>query len=71
MAYKPPMPPPARPQSKPTPRETRARPEWVSDFSDADKYKLTQAEIIQRKAERQSSHRQAAKEEMAERMRKL
>ena len=72
MSYKPPMPQPARPKSKAEVRQPKARPEWVEDFNDTSaKYKVSQMELIKRKAERQSSNRQAAKEELAERMRKL
>ena len=72
MSYKPPMPQPARPKSRVEPREAKSRPEWVEDFNDTSaKYRVSQMELIQRKAERQSSNRQVAKEELAERMRKL
>lgn len=41
------------------------------DFGDAEKYKLTQSEMIQKKAALQSANMQEAKEQLAERRRKL
>lgn len=72
MSFKPPVPQPARPKSKAASREPKPRPEWIEDFNDtSDRYKISQSELIRRKAERQSSNRQAAKEQLQERMKKL
>jgi hypothetical protein len=51
MSYKPPVPQPARPKSRAPVREPKAKPEWVSDWTDTtDKYKISQAELIKKKA---------------------
>jgi hypothetical protein len=51
--------------------DPEARPEFTTDFSDPDKYKLSEFEMIQRKASLQSKNREAAKVDLEERRRKL
>ena len=38
-------------------RSSKPKPEWTTDFLDHDKYKLSEAEMIQRKASLQSKNR--------------
>lgn len=58
MYYKPPA--PARSSSKQQlpAKPPKPRPEWNMDFGDAEKYKLTQSEMIQKKAALQSANMQ-------------
>lgn len=65
--YKPPK-PSTLPQK---PLDTDSRPEFVTDFSDPDKYKLSEAEMIQRKAALQSKNRESARQDLEERRKKL
>lgn len=45
-----------KPQTNPN-KNSKPKPEWTTDFSDPDKYKLSEAEMIQRKAALQSKNR--------------
>lgn len=49
----------------------RPKPEFSTDFIDREKYKLSETEMIQKKAALQSKHRQQAIEELQERRKKL
>ena len=49
----------------------RPKPAFSTDFVDREKYKLTPAEMIQKKASLQSKHRQEAIQELQERRMKL
>jgi|JI6StandDraft_1071083.scaffolds.fasta_scaffold22504_3 hypothetical protein len=64
--YKPPPLPPSDPSKKRKPR-----PEWNMEFGDPTKYQLSQAEMIEKKASLQSKNINQAREELAERRRKL
>ena len=52
-------------QSRENKMPPRPKPEFTTDFVDRDnKYKLSQAEMIQKKASLQSKHREEAREEL-------
>ena len=57
-----------QPQKKMPPKP---KPEFTTDFIDRDKYKLSQTEMIQKKASLQSKHRDEAIQSLEERRRKL
>ena len=52
-------------------KPAKPRPEFTTDFVDRDKYKLSQAEMIQKKAALQSRNRQEAAAELQQRRKKL
>lgn len=49
----------------------KPRPEFTTDFVDREKYKLSEAEMIQKKAALQSKHREEAILSLQERRKKL
>ena len=46
-----------KPSTLPQRHSSKPQPQWTTDFSDPDKYKLSEAEMIQRKAALQSKNR--------------
>lgn len=62
--------PPPLPQPNPA-KKNKPRPEWNMEFGDPNKYKLSQVEMIEKKASLQSRNLNEAREELAERRRKL
>lgn len=58
MSYKPPPPPRNASRQQPSSKPPKPKPEWNMDFGDTDKYKLTQTEMIQKKAALQSANMQ-------------
>ena len=53
-----------KPSTLPQRQPNKPRPQWTTDFSDPDKYKLTESEMIQRKAALQSKNREIARQDL-------
>lgn len=58
MYYKPPPMPRSTSKQQISSKPPKPKPEWTTDFGDAEKYKLTQTEMIQKKAALQSANMQ-------------
>ena len=52
------------PAKLPQRHSSKPRPEWTTDFTEPNKYKLSEAEMIQKKASLQSKNREIAKQSL-------